>query len=290
MKNILRNLIMLALILNSLKGICQDEHHEYHGEIVQKTSHPASTVSFIIVENETIIFGEEGFDEIPENRTLIQPIFGFRIFNDKLTFATRPSFEFLSAPHERHEEGGRSVERLGGFGDIGLMSLLTPISRHEGFIWSLGYSATFPTASEEALGSGKFQIGPAASLFYLGEEYGTGFRSVNVGAFIEHWWSYAGDSQREDTSFSSIQYVLMYRLTNTMQIGMEPKITVDWKEERGNKLNFPIGLGIGDLFRVGKIPIQWRVEGQYFLASSQLEGEEFAFLITLEPILSSLFK
>lgn len=113
---------------------------------------------------------------------------------------------------------------------------------------------------------------------------------MNVGAFVEHWWSYAGDSKREDISFSSIQYVLMYRLTHTMQIGMEPKVTIDWKKDRHNRLNFPIGLGIGDLFRLGKIPVQWRVEGQYFLTSSQPEGEEYALVVTLEPILSSLFK
>ena len=169
------------------------------------------------------------------------------------------------------------------------MSLFTTSSEHEGFVWGLGYSATFPTASREELGTGKFQLGPATSVFYLADEYGTGFRSINIGAFVEHWWSYAGDGEREETSFSSIQYVLMYRLTNTMQIGMEPKVTIDWKEDSDNRLNFPIGLGIGDLFKVGKIPIQWRVEGQYFLASSQREGEEYAIVVTLEPILSALF-
>ena len=119
MKSIVKSLLVLVLILHGPKGLCQEEHHEYHGELVQKTSHPASTVSFVIVENETIFFGEEGFDEVPENRTLIQPILGLRILNDKLTFATRPSFEFLSAPHTIHNEEGNAVERLDGFGDFG---------------------------------------------------------------------------------------------------------------------------------------------------------------------------
>ncbi|MEM6831400.1 MAG: hypothetical protein AAF551_12870 [Bacteroidota bacterium] len=276
----------------TIKGISQEHHHDHLEKVAQKTSHPVSDVSFVIAENEIIFFEEEGFDKKPENRTLIQPILGLRIFDNKLTFATRATFEFLSAPHEahnnHHSEADNQIERIDGFADLGLMSLFSTKHGHEGFIWGLGYSATFPTASKPELGTGKYQLGPAASLFYLGEAYGTGIKSINIGAFIAHEWSYAGDKHREETSLSSIQYVLMYRLTHTMQIGMEPKVTIDWKEDPDNRLNLPIGLGIGDVFNMGKIPIQWRVEGQYFLESSQLEKEKFAVVFTLEPILSSL--
>lgn len=290
MSRILKFMFALVLIFDHSIVLGQVSDNHENAKLSQATSHPASTVSFVIVENETILFEEAEFNEVPENRTLIQPILGLKIFNDKWTMATRPSFEFLSLPHEEHDEDGISVQRISGFGDIGLTSLFTPIDAHEGLIWSFGYTATFPTASSEELGSGKFQLGPSASLFYLGNEYKTGLKSFNIGAFVEHSWSYAGDAERRETSVSTLQYVLMYRLSSTMQIGMEPKATMEWKEESGNRLIFPVGLGFGDIFNLGKIPIQWRVEGQYFLASTEKENEEYALVFTLEPILSSLFK
>lgn len=211
---------MLFLIFILFKTLCaaQENYEDHNGEISQQTSHLVSNVSFLLVENETVFFDEEGFDEEPENKTVIQPIVGLRIFNNKITLAMRASFEFVSVPHELHSPSDDDVqiERVDGFGDAGLMTLLSTKSGHECFVWGLGFSSLFPTASQGELGSGKYQIGPAAALFYLGEE-------------------------------------------------------------------------LGNLFKIGNLPIKWRVEGQYYIESSESEGEKFGMVFTLEPILSSLF-
>ncbi len=214
----MKKLLFLIFILFKTLCAAQENHEDHNGEISQQTSHPVSNVSFLLVENETVFFDEEGFDEEPENKTVIQPIVGLRIFNNKITLAMRASFEFVSAPHELHGSSDDQVqiERVDGFGDAGLMTLLSTKSGHKGFVWGLGFSSLFPTASQDELGSGKYQIGPAAALFYLGEE-------------------------------------------------------------------------LGDLFKIGNLPIKWRVEGQYYIESSESEGEEFGVVFTLGPILSSLF-
>ncbi|MGD1962103.1 MAG: hypothetical protein ACFB2Y_24845 [Fulvivirga sp.] len=214
----MKKLLFLIFILFKTLCAAQENYEDHNGEISQQTSHLVSNVSFLLVENETVFFDEEGFDEEPENKTVIQPIVGLRIFNNKITLAMRASFEFVSVPHELHSPSDDDVqiERVDGFGDAGLMTLLSTKSGHECFVWGLGFSSLFPTASQGELGSRKYQIGPAAALFYLGEE-------------------------------------------------------------------------LGDLFKIGNLPIKWRVEGQYYIESSESEGEKFGMVFTLEPILSSLF-
>ena len=260
-----------------------DEHLE---QVSQGTSHPATNHSFVIIENETVFFEDDELENEPENKLFIRPIIGQPIFNNSWTWATRIDLEFASIPllHGEHGE-----DRVNGFGDLGVTMFLAPSTKHDGFIWAMGYSSLFPTASEDELGAGKYQLGPAISLFYLGPEFGTGLRSFNLGTFVEHLWSVGGDDDFEDSNRSNIHYYLMYRLTSTMQIGMEPRITIDWEEESGNRLNFPIGLGIGDLFNMGKLPVKWRVEGQYFVASEEVEARNYSVVLTLEPIISSLF-
>jgi len=187
------------------------------------------------------------------------------------TFADRPVLE------------SDGFDETGGLGDIGLVSLLSPAKTAGGFLWGVGPSFIFPTASKDELGQEKWQAGPAAVGLHLGKEW-------IFGAFPQHWWSFAGNDDRKSTSQTNIQYFIWRLLPDQWQIGMAPNITIDWKADDDDKLTLPVGLGVGKLFKIGGLPIKFILEGQYAVISPDDFGQEWNIRFTVTPVLPSLIK
>jgi hypothetical protein len=156
-------------------------------------------------------------------------------------------------------------DRTTGFGDMVYVGLLAPkqsikIAATGGMlIWGAGSTMMFPTASETVLGTGKFGLGPAAVVGYLGPEW-------TVGLFPQHWWSVGGNPGRADVNLTNLQYFIYYAPPwdpkAQWRIGMSPNISIDWTA-RGDKLTVPVGLGIGRLFSLGPLPVQVTIEAEY---------------------------
>jgi hypothetical protein len=150
--------------------------------------------------------------------------------------------------------------RTTGFGDItyvGLASPKKPYKVNDGiFVWGIGPTLIFPTASAAILGQGKFQAGPTAAAAYLGKDW-------VVGLFPQHWWSYAGDSDRANTNLTNIQYFIYRNVTDTIKIGMCPNVTINWNADGKNRVTFPVGLGINWMTQIGILPIRLGIEAYY---------------------------
>ncbi len=174
-------------------------------------------------------------------------------------------------------------DEVDGLGDIGLVSLLSPAKTAGSFLWGLGPSFIFPTASKDELGQEKWQAGAGAVGLHLGKEW-------IFGAFPQHWWSVAGNSDRKSTSQTNIQYFIWRLLPGQWQIGTAPNILVDWKADDGNKLTLPVGLGVGKLFKIGGLPIKLILEGQYAVIHPDDFGQEWNIRFTVTPVLPSLVK
>jgi hypothetical protein len=119
-------------------------------------------------------------------------------------------------------------DRTSGFGDMVYVGVVAPKesikieSTGGAFLWGVGATAMFPTASEDILGTGKYSLGPTGVLAYLGKEWG-------YGIFPQHWWSVGGDSGRSDVNYTNLQYFLYYSPPGwdreaAWQIGMSPNI------------------------------------------------------------------
>jgi len=177
-----------------------------------------------------------------------------------------------------------------GLGDSVLLTLLGP-NRDDGFVWGAGATQIFPTATEDVLGQDKWQAGPAALAVLLGNQSGgLGIENWNIGALAQHWWSYAGDSDRAHTNQTNIQYFINWRLNDTQLIGMTPNIQINWKADGDEKLSFPIGLGTIGMFKIGKLPFRWGVEAQYYVISPDSVGPEWNFKVFFAPIILNPFK
>jgi hypothetical protein len=179
-------------------------------------------------------------------------------------------------------------ERTNGFGDITYVALLSPknvIKTASGgaVIWGVGATSMFPTATEEVLGTGKYSLGPAAAFGYLGPEW-------IVGAFPQHWWSIAGDDKRADVSLTNIQYFLYWAPPGgdpnaQWRIGMSPNISINWKA-LGDKVTVPVGLGIGRMFEIAKLPVRVEIEADYsVIRPGDKVGSRWDFRVYFVPVI-----
>ena len=174
--------------------------------------------------------------------------------------------------------------RTKGVGDTVLLTLIGP-ARLDGFVWGVGASQIFPSAAHDVLGQGKWQAGPAALLCRMAPKPG-GF---NLGALPQHWWSYAGDDDRNSTSMTNIQYFINYRLSETELIGMSPNIVINWKADAHNKLTLPVGLGYSNIVKIGPLPIRFAAEVQYSVVSPDNVGSEWNFRLMFIPVVPNPF-
>lgn len=245
-------------------------------EISSRLENPLSDLwSLTFQENLFINTGEliEGTEL--SNILFFQPFLPFPVGRDKLLIL-RPVFPLVTMPVS---DNGDSYKT--GFGDMQLITAIGP-DRKSGTIWGIGATFKFPTASDDALGQGKFQAGPAGFLFYLGKPW-------TLGLSVQHWTSIAGDENRPDTNQTDIQYIARRSIPGAWSIGMGPTITINWEASSGNKVTFPIGLGITKTVRWGNVPIKLRLEPQYSIVKPDDYGSRWNIRIQITPVINRLF-
>lgn len=172
---------------------------------------------------------------------------------------------------------GISVSKVTGFGDT---ILATVIGRQifKDIEIGLGPSFILPTATKNATGQGKWQAGPAATIFYVPKGW-------TIGMIPQVWWSFAGDNDREDTNQMEIQYTIARHFSGGWNLRTRPTIKADFKADSGNKWNVPIGAGISKLVKIHKIPILIGVEGQRSIIKQDDYGAEWTIVSDITVVI-----
>jgi hypothetical protein len=180
--------------------------------------------------------------------------------------------------------------RTTGFGDMYYNGLFSPKKgfKLEGggsLLWGLGFDLGFPTATEDILGTGKWLAGPSGLGVYLGPKW-------KIGALVQQYWDYAGDSDRDSVSLMNLQYFIFYSLDEVTSIGAAPNIIANWEQDRDNAWTVPIGLGISRTFQFGKLPVRFGAEAHYsVIQPDDVVGQEWNFRFYVIPAVpSALFR
>lgn len=134
-----------------------------------------------------------------------------------------------------------------GLGDIGPSLFLVP-KKSDKLIWGVGASTFLPTASNRALGSGKFSIGPTAVVLIQPGDW-------TLGAVAGHVWSVAGPGDRASVSRTSLEYFVIRNLADNWYVNTSPTIVADWNAPAKDRWLIPVGAGIGRLVNVGNTPV-----------------------------------
>lgn len=258
-------------------------------DIGRQINNPISPLWQVTLDNSLTRLDGGGLDDDFAYTAALEPFMPMRL--DKLglgdfawsrdfrliTQLTVPFFE--TVPLAPAPDGD---DRTSGFGDIQLASALAP-SVASGWLWGIGPTFIFPSASDDDLGQGKWQAGPVVIGGYLGREW-------TAYAVAQQWWSFAGDGDRPRSSQLCLEYVLLRNLPHGWLVGMQPSIEVDWTESRGDKLLLPVGLGVGKTVQISGLPVQFWVEADYYaVRPDDISSPRWGIDIQIIPLIGELF-
>jgi hypothetical protein len=140
-------------------------------EIDRKLNNPLTSIWSLTFQNNTSAnTGDSVSGTEYSNSLFFQPFMPFEVGANKQTmFTLRPVFPMVTQPQIDFSSGESSSHKT-GYGDTQLLVLAGP-NTGEGFVWGAGASFIFPTASDDVLGQGKYQAGPAFMVFNIGKPW-----------------------------------------------------------------------------------------------------------------------
>jgi hypothetical protein len=143
-----------------------------------------------------------------------------------------------------------------GLSDLVLFDLIK--FEKSGGRWGIGPVLLAPTATDDALGAGKWAIGPAVGFVARSNK-------VMWGLFNQNLFSFAGDNDRGDVNVSILQPIVNYALPEKWSVGTsEMNVTYDWDRDAWTVL--PLGVKLAKLVKFGKLPVQFAGGYEYNFA------------------------
>ncbi len=188
----------------------------------------------------------------------IQPVIPFSIGEDWniITRTILPVVDMNDIPTQGMGESG--------LGDIVASQWFSPKALTKGgWTWGVGPVWLLPTATDETLGGEKFGIGPTGIALKQKGPW-------TYGMLANHIWSVAGDDDRADINLSFVQPFLAYVTSTRTTFTLNTESTYDWENEGWS---VPINFMVGQMFVIGKQPIQITVGARY-RADSRENGPE----------------
>ena len=182
--------------------------------------------------------------------------------------------------------GGRTT----GLGDMYYVALFSPSKPIKGdslglegkFLWGAGFDISFPTATEDVLGSNKWSAGPSALGVYMGPTW-------KFGGLVMHYNDFAGndfDSSGfpvSDVNLTNLQYFVFYTLDETTSIGASPNIIIDWEADSDDRFTVPLGIGVAKTVQFGKVPVRIGLEFHYSVIRPDNVGSDYGIRFYMIP-------
>jgi hypothetical protein len=142
--------------------------------------------------------------------------------------------------------------------------------------WGIGPVLSVPTASDDALGTGKWSLGPTAvGITRVGK--------LMVGMLGTGLFSVAGDSDRQDVSALTFQPFASYGLGGGWSIGTSYlNYTYNFKLDRW--AGVPIGGRVEKLVHISKWPVRLYFDVEYNLMNDDI-APQWTFRFGFVPLL-----
>lgn len=235
----------LMIIFCLMLGVANQAMSDATTDLAKASQNPVSDLISVPFNNNF------NFDFGPQKKTQyildIKPVIPFHI-TPEWNLITRAIIPVINQPDFLPERG-----RVAGLGDINPSLFLSPA--HPGkIIYGIGPTMVFPAATDRQLGQGKYSLGPTAVVLTMPGHWVIGFLTSNI-------WSVAGQSERPNVNFFSLQYFINYNFSHGWFLTSAPIITANWEAPSKNRWTVPFGLGAGRVFKIGKQNINASVQG-----------------------------
>ena len=218
-----------------------------HADLAKQSQNPIANLISLPFQN-NINFGI-GPHSRTQNLLLIQPVIPISL-GKNWNLISRTIAPVLYQPEVDSNSGGEF-----GLGDINQSLFLSPKNPGR-IIWGIGPIVQFPTATDNVLGTGKWEAGPTAVALTMPGNW-------VIGGLINNLWSFAGDNDREKVSLLTFQYFINYNFSKGWYLTSSPINTANWKADNDNRWTIPLGGGGGKVFQVGKQALNFQTQAFY---------------------------
>jgi hypothetical protein len=217
----------------------------------------------------------------------LQPTLPFPLENGK-TLWVRPGVPFVF-DQPIFDTSSRRLGSESGLGDITL-DVQYGTTLENGFLWSIGFSSTFPTASEEELGSEQWALGPGFQLGRVTE------KSV-FGVFANHQWDIAGDGKSSPElpylrrseaaiNLTAIQLFGVVLPGGGWNYGSQPIITYN---HESSEWTVPLHLTAGKTLILGGRPWKFSLDLNYYVERPDAIAPEWMVGFNVAPVVENIF-
>jgi hypothetical protein len=124
-------------------------------------------------------------------------------------------------------------------------------------IWGAGAVVQAPTTTDSALGSNVWGGGPTfVALTMTGPWV--------LGGLVNNIWSFGGEERNRYNNFT-FQPFINYNIPQSpgTYLSFSPLITANWEARSGEQWTVPVGLGAGQIFRIGAQPVNAQAGAYY---------------------------
>ena len=164
--------------------------------------------------------------------------------------------------------------KVTGLQDIALVDVL--IFRQSFGALGAGAAVILPTATDPALGNGKWSVGPAfVGIFRQG--------GLQIGGLLQGIFSVAGSPSKPDVNSLSLQIFGGIGLPDDWSIGFS-EITYGYDLTNGRWTSVPFGLRLERLVVIGELPMRVYGDAEYNFLKNQIVPK-WTFRFTVSPLL-----
>jgi len=242
--------IFLALSTLALASAAQAQDDQA-AELAKKLANPVASLISVPLQYNRDEYGGAN-DGAMVSKLILQPVIPFDL-NPDWNLITRTLIPFI-------DQGDFPLGALNesGLSDITPSLFFSPKAPTAGgWIWGAGPVFLLPTATQDALGTEKWGLGPTGVALKQSGPW-------TVGMLAGHIWSVAGNDERADISVTTLQPFFSYTTKSHTTVGAYTESAYDWK---GKQWQVPLIVQAGQLFKVGPQVLQLAVAGKYWAES-----------------------
>lgn len=273
MKLLSRSILLLFLLPLGLLAQ-EEEPKKTADEIARELSNPVSSTASMVLQGTYATWGGslDGASDQHSSSLIFLPTLPFKF--ERFNLTVRPSFPLAAAPYI-NDAGNWDLKR--GFGDMVLMGLAGSATKG-GFLYAVGPTFVFPTASSPQLGKNQWQVGPAALAGIL-KKWGV------IGVLWQHWWGFGAPEGEEKVNVGTAQLFYWFSAGKGWQIGGSPVTTANYVQGSDISFVLPLNFGVAKTVLAGNLPIKFTVQGQYFVTRPDVLGQSWGVFFQITPVI-----
>ena len=264
---ILSGILSLAMAVDAALGAPRhrnqtEAERQEEIELLKELDNPFSKLIRINIRNDWD-FGV-GLAKAMRYTATLNPVIPFSL-NDEWSLFVR-----MTVPMVYAEPALPGMRAKTGLGNIGQTFYLSPKKTTERWIWGVGPSFLYPSASEHGLGAEKWAAGPSLAVLQQRNRW-------TYGVLVNHLWSFAGESSGKAMNATSAVGFVSHITKRLTSFQVSTGSVYDW---RTGQQTVPVEISTTQILKAGKQDMSISLGGRYY-AEKAAGGPDWSLNFTV---------